>query len=278
MPRVPRPSRDAGVPARDAAPPRAAALLAALALSFAAHPARAQDAFEIQVYESDTAPALDTGLELHANYVGEEGAGTEPATPTDRGFHLTFEPHLGLTDWAEVGAYLQTAVRPDASYEYAGAKLRLKVRHPDRFGGVVGVAVNAELSSVPSAYSEIRWGTELRPIVDARLGLVYLSVNPILAVDLEGALSGRVQLEPAAKAEVMLLRERLGLGAEYYAGLGPIDDPLPGSEQVHRLFGVLDLPDVALGPVRLDVNVGVGRDLAAGDLWIVKSIVGIERD
>lgn len=253
-------------------------LLLSIPVLFVARAALAQDPFEIQVYDSDTAPRLETGLELHANYFARRttSTGSAPALPTDRGLHVTFEPHLGLTDWAEIGGYLQTAVRPDEAYDYAGAKLRLKARVPRRLAGLVGVAVNAEISTLPRAYADSRFGAELRPIVDVRAGRAYLSVNPILSFDLQGSLAGRPQLEPAAKAEAMLLDDRLGVGVEYYASLGPLTAPFPFREQVHRLFGVIDLARVPAGPLLLGVDLGVGRDLQAGGEWVAKSIIGIE--
>ena len=252
-------------------------ILLAILLAVAPRVARAQDPFEIQVYDSETAPPLEAGLEIHANYFGPQTGAMSPALAplTSQVFHLTFEPHLGLTDWAEVGGYLQTIVRSDGSYDFAGAKLRFKAR-----GSQDSSAFAARPTWPPSrrgtrAYSESPFGAELRPIVDAWFGRAYLSVNPILDFDLEGSLAGRPQLEPAAKAEVMVLEERLGLGVEYYAAIGPIDEPLEVSQQVHRLFGVLDLGHVPAGRLQLDFNLGVGHDLAAGGQWIFKSIIGV---
>jgi hypothetical protein len=234
--------------------------------------ARAQDPFEIQVYDAETAPRGKPGIELHANYfaLGTTTIGPGTVLPTDRVFHLTFEPHLGVAGWAEVGGYLQTAARPDGSCDFAGAKARFKARLPRRLAGHVGVAVNTELSAIPSAYSESRFGTELRPIIDLRIDHAYFSFNPIVDFDFEGDLAGRPQFEPAAKADVILLQEHLGLGIEYYSALGTL------SQQVHRLFGVVDITEVSAGPVRLGLNFGVGYGLAAGERLIVKSIIGVE--
>ncbi len=74
----------------------------------------------------------------------------------------------------------------------------------------------------------------------------------------------------------MLLDDHLGLGAEYYAAIGPLDAVPAASQQVHRLFAVVDLNQVAVGPLRLAINLGVGRGLRAGDEWIVKSIIGMQ--
>src|SRR5713101_7465237 len=174
---------------------------------FCAAAARAQDAFEIQVYDASTAPPLTPGLEVHLNGVlhGSEQASPAGELPTHHVAHATLEPHLGLTDWLEVGAYLQSALRPEGTYDYAGTKLRMKARL-------------------------------LEPV------FVWLS---------------------------LAVTEALSLGAEYYAGLGPIDALLPLREQVHRGFGVVDL-----ATRWLDLNLGIGGG-SGPDSFIVKAIVAV---
>jgi hypothetical protein len=246
-------------------------------LTFLPRPAQAQDPFEIQVYDSDTAPRLSSGLELHINYFadGTSSIGPGAVLPSDRVLHLTFEPHLGVADWAELGGYLQTAVRPDGSYDYAGVKVRFKARLPRRVAGRLGLALNTEISAIPRVYSESRFGLELRPILDLRVDHFYFSVNPILDFELEGDVAGWPQLEPALKAESLFLRNHLGLGVEYYSALGPVRALRDLSRQVHRVFGILDLMQLSSGKVRLGLNLGVGYGLAAGEKWIIKSILAI---
>jgi hypothetical protein len=253
--------------------------MVAMLLAVASLPAWAQDPFEIQVYDSATAPPWDTGLELHANYFvrGTTAAGPGALLPTNHVFHLTFEPHLGLTDWAEVGGYLQTALQPDGTYDYAGVKLRCKARVPELLAGRIGLALNTELSAIPSAYSESYFGAELRPIADARAGRLYVSINPIVDIDFEGDLAGRAQFEPAAKVGVVLFEDRAAIGTEYYGAIGPIDAPFALSDQVHRIFAVVDLIHIPIGPIAFGLNAGVGYGIAAGEKWIIKSILEVAR-
>jgi hypothetical protein len=239
---------------------------------FASAPARAQDRFEIQVYDSEVADAGEPGLEVHTNYAfrGSRGVSPEGELPTHHVLNLTFEPHLGLFGWAEVGAYLQTAVRPEGSFDYAGVKLRFKAKWPDKlFGGAVGLAVNGELSRVPARYEPSKWGSEVRPIVDARVGRVYAAVNPIVAIEFGGPFAGHPQLHPAAKLAFSVI-PALSLGAEYYGGFGPVDSPYPAAEQHHKVYGVLDLVSEYL-----DLNFGVGPGLGAADPLSVKAIIGL---
>ncbi|HEX4622390.1 MAG TPA: hypothetical protein VH208_12575, partial [Myxococcaceae bacterium] len=176
--------------------------------------ARAQDRFEIQVYDSETAPAGATGLEAHLNVVtAGEPAAEEPISPVVGVTHVTFEPHLGLARWCELGGYLQTALRPDGTFQAAGAKLLLKMRVPRKFDGV-GLGINFELSDVPTRFEPNQWGSEIRPIIDATRWGWYASLNPIVDVDLAGTQAGRPQFQPAAKL-ARILGQGVWVGAEY---------------------------------------------------------------
>jgi hypothetical protein len=222
--------------------------------------AAAQDAFEIQVYDSETAPPRDFGLEVHLNYV-----------PTDPIAHFTLEPHVGLASWCEAGAYFQTALSPDGTFDYAGVKLRLKTRIPRKLAhGLVGLALNGELSAVPRRFEETGLGGELRPIVDVAWKRLYAAVNPILGFDFFGADAGHPQMEPAATV-LVAFTEGWAMGAEYYAALGPIDRPLPAAAQVHRLFVVSTVAYKWFG-----VHVGAGYGFVAGEKWIAKAILSFD--
>ena len=68
--------------------------------------AAAQDAFEIQVYNAETAPPLQVGAELHLNhfFVGSLVIDGDER-PTNHVTHLTIEPHVGIASWCEAGGY-----------------------------------------------------------------------------------------------------------------------------------------------------------------------------
>src|SRR5439155_5996379 len=129
-------------------------LLALLALVALPRLVAAQDAFEIQVYDSATAAPATIGIELHVNAfaIGRRATSADGELPTHHVGHVTLEPHVGIASFAEVGFYLQTAVRPDGALDWAGAKGRLKLAWPRRLGGVVGLALNAEIAHVPAGY------------------------------------------------------------------------------------------------------------------------------
>lgn len=233
------------------------ALFALIILCATAH---AQDEFEIQVYDAGTAHQGEAGLELHLNHHLIAGASNET--------HTTFEPHYGVTEWLEVGGYLQSSTTRGDAIDFAGIKLRAKVRASHRlWDGRIGLALNGELSAVPSKFGADTWGSELRPIADLQVGWLYASVNPIIATDLAGDLAGHPQLEPCAKLEALLPHGN-GIGVEGYGSFGPLDDL--GAENVERGFIVFD----HVGRV-FDVNVGVGLTHGSSDHPVAKLIFGM---
>ena len=219
--------------------------------------AAAQDAFEIQVYDSETARAGEPGLEIHLNHFFDDGL-----------THLTFEPHLGLTGWWEVGVYLQFVLEPTGVWNTGGFKLRSKWRLPDKLGPV-GLALNIEVARVSKLYEPDGWGGELRPIVDARWGRLYLAFNPIVSFSFAGPEAWKPVFEPAFKVAVEVFGP-VALGLEEYSDFGVIGDWLPPALQTHRLFVVTDLLFGVVG-----INFGVGRNLNGPDGWIVKAIVSL---
>jgi hypothetical protein len=256
---------------------RSWSLLGALAVSSVCARSSAQDRFEIQVYDTETATKGSPGVEMHVNVVmvGTHGLSGDGELPTDRVTHVTFEPHVGLARWCELGGYLQLAVRPDGQGDYAGVKLRLKSRIPRRFvRDIVGLALNIELSVVPARYEANVYGVELRPIIDFQWRRVYLSLNPIVSIDLAGAKIGRPQLEPAVKLAAILV-PWAWLGVEYYAGLGAVTGFDSAAEQTHRVYLVTDITRPLTKQLRFDLNLGVGYNLVGnGDRWVLKTIFG----
>ena len=240
-------------------------LLAASAL-VASAPALAQDEFEIQVYDAVTAGPLEPGLEVHLNHffqgTTEPGPGGE--VPTEHLTHLTFEPHLGLTRWWEMGIYLQTVLRPDGSWDSGGIKLRSKFRWPESVGAF-RFALNLEVSRVSKLYEADGWGSEIRPIVDARWGRWYVAFNPIVGIPLAGADAWKPDFEPAAKVSFDVTSS-WAVGVETYSAFGQFGNFLPWDQQTHRVFAVVD---TSWQWFALNFGVGYGT---GPDKWIVKAI------
>jgi hypothetical protein len=241
-----------------------------LAAAVAAAPgaARAVDAFEIQVYDGTANPPRTLGLELHTNVVAS-GLATAPPpeAPSDHQAHFTLEPSFGVTPAWELGGYLQTALRADGGYEYAGVKLRSKLVTPPAWSSRGRLGLNLEVSDVPRRYEAEGWGLEVRPIAAWDFARVSLAANPIVGVSLT---DGTTSFEPAVQA-LFVAPGVASVGLEYYADLGPVLNWSAANAQQHYLYEVANL----LAVRRLEVNLGVGEGFtAASNPLVVKLIVG----
>src|SRR2546428_3011527 len=141
--------------------------------------AEAQDPFEIEVYGSETAPRRAWELDTHLNYTARGTTAFDgPVAPTEHQVHLAFELTRGLTDHWEVTAYLLSAYRPGPGVEYAGWRVRSRVRAPEagRLPDDLGLA--AELEFSPAPYDESAGGLEVSPLPDKRIGGLPLQFHP----------------------------------------------------------------------------------------------------
>jgi hypothetical protein len=255
----------------------AAALAAVVALA-APVGARAGDLFEIQVYEGDIGAPGEMGLELHLNYTfdGQTAPAFPGEVPPDRVARATLEPSLGVLPWLELGAYLPFYLEPGGAVHSGGWKLRTKLMVPEAAGWPVRVGLNVELARLPDAVDQADWGLELRPILAWEGGRWLLAFNPILDLPLTGPDAGAVELEPALKAR-WDTGLGFGVGAEYYAGLGPIGNFDPVHQQSHLLFAVVDVlprPGEPEGPWELNLGLGFALTEATPQHVVGKAILG----
>ncbi len=250
--------------------------------------ARAVDPFEIQVYEADINRPGQAAVELHTNFTfsGKETPEYPGQTPPNHALRMTLEPALGITDWFELGAYIQGMYTPSRDAQFGGGKLRGKFVVPERAGLAVFLGVNLEVSCVPHHVDSDRWGTEFRPFVGWTNGYLLLDVNPIIGFALVGPEKFKPDFEPAFKAS-WNTQKGFALGSEYYMGLGRFDQGFSARrDQEHLILGTFDLVD----PVKSgepdtkksgsdndwELNLAFGRGLTSGtpQKWIAKMIVG----
>jgi hypothetical protein len=231
-------------------------------------PARlsAQDPFEIEVYGYRTAARAEWELDTHLNYIARGTRAFDgTVAPNEHQAHLAFELTRGLTDHLELAAYLLSAYRPGSGFEYAGARVRSRVRAPDAWRLPVGLSVAAELEFSPAAYDESAIGLEIRPIVERRVGRLLLDVNPVIERGLRAhgaARAGGWELEPSARLG-FTVSPTLDLSFEYYGKLGGT-----AADRVHQLYPGVDLQ---LGE-DFDLNLGVGFGLtSAGSRTVLKT-------
>ena len=240
------------------------------ALGTLASNARAVDPFEIQVYDGTANRPKQIGLETHWNDVAEgRKSGDGPELPSDHVLHLTFEPSYGVTAWWELGAYVQSAMRPNGELDFAGVKLRSKFVTPPDWSRHFRLGLNVELSAIPETYDRGAVGGELRPIAAYENDYLLLAANPIVTFGFEnGEAKDGPSFEPAATA-VVKIAGRLGVGAEYYGGLGPFADFLPLREQEHYVYEVVHV----LSEDDIELRLGVGEGLTSASNPLVFSVI-----
>ena len=233
-----------------------------------ASPVRAQDPFEIQVYEYETVPKGKWSLETHVNYVSK-GTTTwnGPMAPTEGQFHTTFELTRGITDDFELAGYLLLGSYTGGSFQYAGARIRPRVSVPKEWDWPIGVSFSVEFGFPVKVFEENGVTLELRPILEKKLGRWQIDFNPVVGTALSGPGKGEWDFEPGLRV-AYAVSKKLDLSVEYYGAI-----PFSGGESVHQIFPGGDIhfsEDVVL-------NVGAGWGLtSAGNQFVWKMRLGVE--
>jgi len=238
----------------------------------AALPLAAQENYEIQVYGAATIPRGVTMFELHSNYtINGRRATSDGELPSYHALHETVEITHGFSDWSELGFYWFMAKPDRRGFDWVGTHLRPRVTAPDSWGWPVGVSISQEFGYARSVYSADTWTYELRPIIDKQMGRWYVSLNPVLEKSLRGPNSSQ-PFEFAPNVDVGYdVTKRVNLALEYYGSTGSIKRLEPIADQVHQLYGAVNLD---LGP-QWEFNFGYGTGLTgSGDKKLVKLILG----
>jgi hypothetical protein len=231
------------------------------------------DAFEIQVYDSGVNVIGSKSLEIHTNNVAEGKKAPEypEQIPAHHLSHLTFEFAYGMTNYWELGAYLQSVLTPDSQYKFAGAKLRSKFVIPKEVSGAFQFGLNFEISDVPKPYEPVRYGAEARPILGYNTERWIFLVNPIFEFNLSDDVESSPGFAPAAKV-VFDTNRGYGIGMEYYADMGSAQQMTGISEAEQYLYVVYDM---LKGPMELNIGVGQGLNSESNKTQL-KCIVGFE--
>jgi hypothetical protein len=238
--------------------------------------ARAADRFEIQVYDGSADKRGEAGLELHLNsFANGSTTSVPPELPLAHQSHATLEPSYGVTDFWEIGAYLQSAMLANGDYRYGGVKLRSKFVTTEGFSKTIRLGVNLEISNVPSIFEQNVWGGEIRPIFAVDTRRFLFAVDPIIELDLAHTPANQVaQISPAALA-LIKVADVVGLGFEYYGSLGPLASPRVSIHDEHLLFEAVHI----LSEHDIELSFGVGEALSdTQNQLIFKTIVGYTFD
>src|SRR6266446_4933946 len=135
------------------------------------HPLSAQERFDISVYPYATAHRGEWELEGHLNYTSRGTSGfAGSVAPTQGQWRFAAEVSRGITDHWELAGYLLGAQIPGMGFEYAGWRLRSRLRAPESWRLPVNVGFSAEYETARPAFGETSQHHQCYPTADWRLG------------------------------------------------------------------------------------------------------------
>ena len=243
-----------------------------VALALAAAPARAQDNYEIQVYDAETVAPGHTMVELHSNFT-LDGSKTmvDGLEPTQHAFHETIEITHGFTGWFETGFYIFTSARSGQGWDWVGDHIRPRVRAPESWHWPVEASLSLEAGYQRRRFSADTWTLEIRPIVDKKQGRWYWSLNPTLDRSFHGpGVNQGLVFSPNFKFSYDLT-PKVAAGLEYYGSVGPVTGFDTVQNQQHQLFPAVDLNLAPQWEINFGLGVGMTRST---DHLIAKFILG----
>ncbi len=226
----------------------------------ASNPLSAQEHFEIAVYPYGTARRGEWEMEGHINYASRgtsSFAGT--VAPTQGQWRFAAELTRGITEHWEVAGYVLGAQVPGLGFEYAGWRLRSRMRAPELWRLPVSVGFSAEYEATRPAFSESARTAELTAIFERRFGSLQLLADPTFEHDLAGP-EHEWEFEPRTRASVDVSKV-VTLGFEWYGSFSEVS-------QKHQYYPTADL---RLGDdMTLHLGVGFGG-ASAGDRLVFKT-------
>lgn len=195
---------------------------------------------EIQVYSSPTIQKKWTIFELHSNYTfrgSKQLNDPKLANWTNETLEITH----GFGKNFEIGFYTFSGIAPrGGGYQYLGNQIRPRITVPQEWKWTVGASLSAEFGFFrPDDTTRFIWQGELRPIIDKTISNWYFTFNP----NIEFVLSGddkQVIIAPQFKT-VYTIKQKWGVGIEYYGSLGTFKKILPFGQQEHLLGPMIDL-------------------------------------
>jgi hypothetical protein len=241
------------------------------AILMGARPSHAIDFYEIQIYDTDTAPVGHLTLELHSNTTSTATGKLAKSQSDVYQIHETVEGTYGVIRWLEIGQYFDTAKLSNGNYEYTGSRTKVHFGIPQTFEWPVQFGGNIEFDYVRRVAEQNPLTLELRPIVGGsykgfRLVGNFAFVDPFSG---PGAHRG-FQFNPSGEL-VYKLNSWLSPAVEYYGDMGSIQPLAKVQEQQHFIVPALNFDFIP----QLELNLGVGIGLTrASNAVFLKSIVG----
>jgi hypothetical protein len=152
----------------------------------------------------------------------------------------TLEITHGFGKNFEIGFYTFTGVAPAGGFQYLGNQVRPRVTVPETWKWNIGASLSLEFGFFrPDDTTKFVWQGEVRSIIDKTIDNWYFAFNPNIDFVLTGDNKG-IGIAPQFKT-VYTIKEKFGVGFEYYGGLGSFKKILPVNLQEHLIGPMIDL-------------------------------------
>lgn len=225
---------------------------------FLATELRAQDPFEIHIYEYEPMSWRQYSLETHLTYLAQGAREVDgPLLATTHQTHLTLEPTAGFSPNFALGFMFLNAWEPGNSPEYAGWRVLPHFYAPESWKLPFRLGFVSEFSFQNTHYEENSRRVELRPILDREFQHWQIVFNPVFERALHGPGTRKGwNFEPAAL--LRWKRKKFSPSLEYYGEIESINVVPRAQPEVHQLFVGGDWeasPDFKM-------NLGLGFDVA----------------
>ena len=212
---------------------------------------------EIQVYDAAISDQGKFNLMIHSNFtpIGRKTPSFPGGIIPNHSFNGTAEFAYGVTPWFEQGLYLPvyTIYSSGRGGTINGFKIRELFVRPHADDHKFFYGANFEFSVNYSYWETKQITSEVRTIVGLHLKPVDLIFNPIWDTDYSGGF-GNLEFVPSTRIAYNF-NEKYAGAIEEYADIGPMRKFLPGNEQFHEVWAVVDRNSKVL---TIEAGVGVG--------------------
>jgi len=216
---------------------------------------------EIQVYDAEIEDQGKFNVMLHTNFTpsGRKTADFPGGIISNHSLNGAVEWAYGVNSWFEQGVYLPvfTAYSEGRGGTLNGFKIRELFVKPHASEHTFFYGVNFEFSVNYKYWESKRITSEIRPIVGLHLHPVDIVFNPIVDTDYTGGFKN-LEFVPATRIAYNV-NDKWAAAVEEYADCGPLHHFLPGNEQFHQVWAVMDRSSKSLS-----IETGIGFGVTPG--------------
>jgi hypothetical protein len=212
---------------------------------------------EIQVYDAEIEGQGKFNVMVHNNFtpVGRKTADFPGGIIPNHSDNGAVEWAYGVKDWFEQGLYfpVYSAYSEGRGGTLNGFKIRELFVKPHAHDRTFFYGVNFEFSVNYRYWESKRITSEVRPIVGVHLHPVDIIFNPIVDTNYTGGF-GNLEFVPATRIAYNV-NNTWAAAVEEYADCGPLRHFLPGNEQFHEVWAVMDRSSKILS---IETGIGFG--------------------